>query len=161
MESRELDLAYCAGIFDGEGCISVSPYYPEGRVRFHCDLFIGMQNKACLEFFQQTVGTGSITQRKDCWMYQATGPKASHVCRLLGQFLQIKKNQAELFIQFAATFSKNGVKPTPMDIVELRMRLSSEIRSFNKQDSNTFHNNGVNSVNDSTELIPSQAEGTA
>lgn len=159
MESRELDLAYCAGLVDSEGCISVSPYIVDNnRQRFHCDLYVGSQNKKCLEFLQGTVGAGCITKRKDIWMFQASGPQASHVLRLLTQFMIVKKDQAELFIEFAATFSRHQSKPLTADILAKRMKLSTEIRLLNKKDSSSFHKNGVNSVDISNETTPSQAE---
>jgi hypothetical protein len=159
MESRELDLAYCAGLIDAEGCISVSSYIADNnRTRFHCDLYVGSQNKECLDFLQKTVGTGTITKRKDIWMFQAFGSKASHVLRLTLQFMIIKRKQAELFIEFAATFEGMKRRATPEELIAKRLELSQSIRSLAKADSNFFHNNGVNSVDLSKETIPSQVE---
>lgn len=160
MECRSADLAYCAGIFDGEGCLSVSPYPVEkDRTRFHCDIFIGMQHKGTLEFFQRTVGTGNLTRRKDLWMFQTSGAKASHICKVLMPYLRTKKVQAALFIEFAATFGGQGgkglVKPTPADVVAVRLRLSEQIRTLMKSDALAFHSNGVKTVN----ARPGHAEG--
>lgn len=156
MECRCADVAYSAGIFDGEGCISVSPYRtPDGRERFHCDIFLGMQSRSTLEFFQRTVGTGKIQRRKDIWMLSASGAKAAHVLKTVLPFLRTKKVEAQLFLEFAATFSARGPKPTPTAVVDRRRELSTRIRSLMRADAQTFHPNGVNSV----DSRPGQAEG--
>lgn len=156
MESRELNLAYCAGVMDSEGCLSVSPYSIKGtdKIRYHCDLFIGMQNLHCLNFIQKTVGAGTITKRKDCWMLQATGPKASHILKLLIPYMVVKKQAAEIFQEFAATFVKGNVKPITTSVANLRQELSEQIRQYNKADAKAFYNNGVNSVN----LLPNESK---
>lgn len=156
MECRCADVAYSAGIFDGEGCISVSPYRTsDGRDRFHCDVYVGMQSRTTLEFFQRTVGTGQIKRRKDIWMFQASGAKAVHVLKAVLPFLRAKKAEAQLFVEFAATFNARGPKPTPMAVIERRRELSTRIRSLMRADAQTFHPNGVNSVDSRS----AQAEG--
>lgn len=147
MDCRGTDLAYCAALFDAEGCISVSPYTTlDGRERFHNDLWLGIQNRAALEFFQRTVGTGTISRRKDLWMWSAAGPNAVHAMRAVFPYLRIKKGVGESFLTFAATFTK-GPKPTPLEIITLRKALSEHIRCEMKRDASAFHTNGVKSVN--------------
>lgn len=137
--TNALDLAYCAGLFDGEGCVSVSSYMTDtGRSRFHCDLVIGMQNYSALELIKNTVETGSINRRSDCWVYQASGAKAVSVAKKLLPYLRVKREAVALFIEFAATFNPHGPKPTPTDVVEKRHILSQRIRAVMKADALSF-----------------------
>lgn len=173
MESRELDLAYCAGILDSEGCICVSPYAAKNhahKMRYHNDLWVGMQNKAAIEFFQRTVGTGTVNRRKDVWVYAAGGPRAVHVLRLLLPYMIVKREQAEVFLDFQKTFYTRTAEGKPREGYRLteeqfltRKALAERITELNKRDSLAFHKNGVNSVElsngDNTE--PSMPNGAA
>ena len=144
----DVDLAAAAMMLDCEGCLSVSPYVQAGRTRFHCDIFVGMQNRAVLEFFQQVVRVGSISRRSDCWMYQTSGAKAARAVKMLLPYLRVKREAASLFVEFAATFNSHGQKPTPTDVVEKRHDLSKRIRAFMKADSLSFRSTELLAVED-------------
>lgn len=138
-ECQCAEAAYAAGLFDGEGCISVSPYTTaEERGRFHCDVYLGMQSLAGLELFQRVVGVGKITRRVDLWMFQASGSKAADVLQTLLPYLRVKREAARLFLEFAATFSARNRKPLPADILAIRHDLSRRIREIAKADSLFF-----------------------
>ena len=152
--SDPIELAYCAGLFDGEGCISVSPYSAEQHARgyrFHCDVFLGMQDLRTVERFQRTVGVGSVKHRADgLWMWHTSGAKAAQMMRLLVPHLCAKREAALLFVEFAATFSASNRKPLPLEIVTSRSDLSRRIRhamSLNAEEAKAFaasSNGGTN-----------------
>lgn len=123
------EIAYCAGLFDGEGCISTSQYFTQDeRERYHTSIFLGMQDLATVEFFQRVVGLGSVNRRSDgLWMFQASGAKAANVLRVLAPYLRTKREAALLFVEFAATFSAKNRKPLPSEIMDVRRDLARRI----------------------------------
>ena len=85
MLAGELEIAWAAGLFEGEGCISHST---KNQPR----LYIGMTDKDIIERFVEIVDCGKITTRirkdpkhKAQWIWQIQ--KASEVCRILTMFL--------------------------------------------------------------------------
>ena len=144
MESRDVDLAYCAGLFDGEGCISATQNKKDPK--WHCEIFLGMVDRRPLDFFQRTVGIGSINRRSDLWMYQAATAKAVHAIRQIAPYLQAKKEQAHLFLEYAKTFSKHTPRPLPAETHEKRRLLSDELAKLRKCQTSAYNKNGVNSV---------------
>lgn len=137
------EIGYAAGLFDGEGCLSTSPYARPSGLRHHCDIFLGMQNRAALERFQRVVGVGTITRRHDLWMYWVSGAKSGHVVRMLLPYLTAKREAAALYVEFAATFSLKNKKPLPEDIAATRADLSTRIRQLMRIDARQFRPESV------------------
>jgi hypothetical protein len=113
-EAAEDELAYLAGFFDGEGCISISRSQRRGGPQnLTLTLYITNHNATPLKLAQKIFG-GSILTRL---------PKVAHRRRLVsyvlclhgfraGEFLSatlpwltVKREQAEAAILFAETFS--------------------------------------------------------
>lgn len=146
-----MDIAYCAGLFDGEGCLSTSPYTTrDGRERFHCDIFLGMQNFEAVDAFRQVMGVGSVTRRSSVWMFQTTGAKAAKSVRMILPYLRAKREAAQLFVEFADTFSAHHKKPLADDIVLKRRELSMEIRRLMRVDRTSFR--AWNALNDLVDM---------
>jgi hypothetical protein len=88
--TREAEIAYAAGIFDGEGCITGT----RGKNDIH--IAVTMGDEDCIRRFGRIVGCGTIgvqTQftdpgpRKPMWRWQADGAKAERIVRLLLPYL--------------------------------------------------------------------------
>lgn len=93
--TQDIELAWAAGFFDGEGCFSRSNY----RVR----VIIQQSHPEVLQRFADAVGFGkvhgprtrsdSFTQ-KPFWTYCVNGPKAEKIADLLWPYLgSVKKEQ--------------------------------------------------------------------
>uniref|UniRef100_A0A6H1ZUN7 Putative homing endonuclease n=1 Tax=viral metagenome TaxID=1070528 RepID=A0A6H1ZUN7_9ZZZZ len=97
------DRAYISGLIDGEGTIYVNNqgYY---------GLKIVNTNKAVLEWLNKRMGkTGKlyIDSRSDrvkiCYILQWAGHDAINILRQVKPYLHIKKNQAQLILEYGMT----------------------------------------------------------
>lgn len=102
----QTDLAYIAGLIDGEGCIRVkksNPYKCQGRVTpgFHPTIQIRMVDEPALKFISECLGgwyykeDSRTSQGRPLFCYQATDKKAEYILRSLLPFLRVKKDAAK------------------------------------------------------------------
>lgn len=106
---NDIKLAYLAGFFDGEGCISVARCSPRNRtnVKTYHYLRIKVSNKdrRVIDLFADTFKCGSIykDKRNDVWDW-ATANKLNvrQVLNALLPHLIIKKTRATLALKFHA-----------------------------------------------------------
>lgn len=94
---REVDIAYAAGFFDGEGCISISK---NGSV----DVRIVNTSKAVLVKLQSLFG-GSITNRtqkinKSQYTYSLYGEEAIEFLNILKPYLVEKLTQVDTVFEY-------------------------------------------------------------
>jgi hypothetical protein len=104
------ELAYIAGIFDGEGHVSIDR--TEGAKSTHAPvhyLQVGVTNtdRDLIEWLLCTYG-GHVGRtglrdghRRDAYRWRLTGPPGAKFLRELQPFLRIKRRQAEIAIEFA------------------------------------------------------------
>ena len=107
------ELAWAAGLFDGEGSIGL--YYQKAgeqsgkvRMRWTCYLIVCMLDGDCVKRFYEIVGEGSVTRRKRntsfhsgrMWEWKASCLQADRVLEQILPYLVSKRNQAEMFKEF-------------------------------------------------------------
>jgi hypothetical protein len=104
------DAAYLAGLFDGEGCITVGFCKRQSRSNFTVMPVLTITNthRKTLEWVRDTTGSGQIVQtckggrvHSPCWAYRIG--ELHHIHDLLRQvypFLRIKSARALLMIQY-------------------------------------------------------------
>jgi hypothetical protein len=85
---RQVDVAWAAGVFEGEGCISFTTYKDKKYPR----LSVGMTDKDIVERFVAIVGFGSVSgpkQQKPHWKprYDWQVCNRTEVQRILSMFL--------------------------------------------------------------------------
>ncbi len=117
---NELDLAYIAGLFDGEGTIMI------GKLKPRPDVYGGRQNFAYTLRFQITqsiptvlywakdvigIGNVCVPLGLGCPVYQAGGKTAYEIIKILQPYIRIKKLQAELAIHFQESLVRWRVTP--------------------------------------------------
>lgn len=117
----ELDIAWAAGFFDGEGCIVLHSNGSSPVLRLRLD--VGQVDRRPLEKLVAIFG-GSIQAvpfRSERWrrqyVWRLTSPDSSLAAML--PYLTVKKEQAELALEFAEkrkALVRNGVT-TPPDVV--------------------------------------------
>ena len=108
----ELEKAYIAGLFDGEGSISICKFRTKNKnyVCPHYILLITCTNtfKPIIEWLD-TVLVGSKQVRKREWgkenwktsyAWMASAKKALEVLKIIFPYLKIKKEQSKLAIEF-------------------------------------------------------------
>lgn len=97
------DLIWAAGFFDGEGCVSV---VLQKRGDFMVRLFVGNTNVQALFAFKEMFG-GTIYERpaksirhKTAYQWQVVSGQAFRALEQLLPYLRVKREQAELALQF-------------------------------------------------------------
>ena len=106
---KQSDLAYIAGLFDGEGSIQVQKYQASKNKRWYWRLVARIANTdiRCLEFVRDTLGFGwvGLSSRasahkashasKDCYQYCVTNRTVETFVKLLRPYLIVKAEKVD------------------------------------------------------------------
>jgi len=144
MQTNREDIIYIAGLFDGEGHITISKnVYKNKKWNPAYYLSIGITNtdKQILEWIKVIVGTGrvrlnskakTIGNSQNCYSWLATAKQAKFVLELLYPFLKIKKDRAMLGIEFQKRMKRivNQI-PVSKEEIMLRERTRLKVRELN------------------------------
>ena len=113
---KKTDLAYCAGLFDGEGCIHISKQYLKKQPPAYYNLRVTITNtnQYVLEWFHFSFSGNLYLQkpkenRQRAWRWQIADRQAEEFLRAILPYLIIKKAEAELALKFMAG---KGIKGT-------------------------------------------------
>ena len=120
---------WAAGLFDGEGCITIDhvrPYRKAGErtSKFRLKMRVGMTHEATVRRFAVALECGTINNRKrykaneaDQWVWSVQGEKCYQALKRLMPFLFTKAVEAKIafeFHEYNKTVSipgRNGVSP--------------------------------------------------
>ena len=104
---KAVDLAYMAGIVDGEGCIAIDRFTNKNLPSYcyRLKLRVTNTNHWLIEQLRFSFGGNIKTikpkgKEKESWEWYLAGERASFCLKLLLQYLCIKRPQAELGIKF-------------------------------------------------------------
>ncbi len=113
--SRKTDIAYLAGIIDGEGCIRIKrskPYkHLTGRTNmaYHCSISVRMVDAPAIQFLRDTLGgwtwhedSAVPGKRRDMYAWQSTDADAERILRELLPYLRVKRANADNALAFRA-----------------------------------------------------------
>jgi len=112
---NDTDVAYIAGLFDGEGCVSYKQYmrkrphnkkpYPTWQIR----LEIAMTDKSILIWVNEMLGVGTVGEKryktkytkgwKKQWRWRCSHRDAFKVCCLLFPYAHVKLGEIQKIIQ--------------------------------------------------------------
>lgn len=135
-----IDLAYLAGIIDGEGCIYARVYLYKNCLNTIISLSVNMNSAGVIHWIHHTVG-GEVysdtapSRRAELFHWQIRGRKIVPILQALLPYLKEKKRRAELAIELASLIShaKSGGKRQIAEAEwEERMRIASQIKAFNQ-----------------------------
>lgn len=139
---KETDIAYIAGIIDGEGCITVSicsPYLKHKEVSqvYAPIIRVAMTDKNIIYWLQNITGEGNIYfiksrnyRHKDIWDWRLSTGNGARLLKQIKPYLKVKRLQAELFIELAEIRSQSGrtrYKP------ERQLEIVKQIQALNKR----------------------------
>jgi hypothetical protein len=137
------DIAYLAGFFDGEGCIQINKSLRKDRInsRYWVTISAVQVFPTPLLKLQKLFG-GQINVRSDiashrnlgCWRIQGT--KAKIFLETMIPFLDVKREEAELALEFANILSRDrGYRKTPLTLEEITQRddLKQRVHSIKKR----------------------------
>lgn len=120
VELETIELAYLAGIIDGEGCISVSYTYGKNKPYPRALLKVAMCDKAPINALKLFFG-GRVEPQKvygpqrPQWIWRVHGAQARGILTLLLPYLRVKGPQAELALELqslkARSYFRKGAGP--------------------------------------------------
>jgi hypothetical protein len=133
----EADIAYTAGLFDGEGSISIVKLAKYPRFTF-LQISVGNNFPEAIFFVQSLLG-GYVTcvksaTRDQFYKWALKGKKAGQALRTLLPYLRITKEQAQLAIEFQELVNsgKHGFRnPITEDEIVKREEIRREISFLN------------------------------
>jgi len=141
------NLAYMAGLYDGEGYIGIvtgkRKHRPTDDYRLYCKL--GMCNPYLPQLFQSHFGglltTHKLENRRRVWVWQIVNEPAAQFLKALLPYLRLKKNEAELGIEFRSRYKRahSGRSKLPdseLAIREAQKTLMASLKDKTKQEEN-------------------------
>jgi hypothetical protein len=141
-------LAYLAGIIDGEGCFYFG-CVKQGRygngTQWHCKLTVNCCDKCLIDWLKDLFGgaqqrqyryTSKRAYERPTYTWDASGALLDYILLKILPYLVIKREQCLTFIEIRKTYRNIGSKRLPDEVVEERTRLLSVMRNLNSR----FHN---------------------
>lgn len=138
------ELAYFAGILDGEGCLSIT----SGKRRStstaltrSTQIYVGNTDPRIIEWIQARFG-GSIALRptphperhKPLWRWLCSGANIEPVLRAVLPYLIIKREQATVILAYRKTMAMVGSNvPTMDDTQKAQDDMIAQLRVLNKR----------------------------
>ena len=145
---KETNLAYLAGIVDGEGCFwigKVPKKVGDGYVSEHYRGLLKIDNtdKKLIEWIDIVFsGTSSARCRstssrkfeRDIYTWNATGDRLLDICELILPYLVIKKEHCEVMIKFRKSYQGiTSGKAIPEEILQIRQECLESSRKLNSR----------------------------
>lgn len=134
----EEDLAYTAGLIDGEGCITIlKDRNKSGGCRYVVRVTVKMCDTGAILFLKKKFGGGICKQeleppQRPAYYWYLDGLKSAYLLTNILEYLRVKRRQAELAIEFMAFEPKDESRflRTEMNRKESLYR---QIRQLNKR----------------------------
>ena len=103
-----MEVAYLAGLFDGEGTIGIQKVKNGYGLRIQIQIY----NKITYEIQDNFGGSayGPYGKEKKAYIWRCNGLNAGKILELIFPYLVIKKEEAELAIDYLKTFEWGGGK---------------------------------------------------
>ncbi|HEX6826171.1 MAG TPA: LAGLIDADG family homing endonuclease [Nitrospiraceae bacterium] len=139
---KRLKIAWAAGFFDGEGCVSISSAVERGKYRrYQLSVIIAQKVREPLDVFVSLFG-GSVTALKvhgsTYFQYKTTGFNAWSILQSLLPYLTVKREVAEVGMQFQevleSTLPKKGTKRTESQNTQMEL-LYQQAKYLNQRNS--------------------------
>lgn len=140
---RELRIAWAAGIFDGEGCITINCQQPGsgGRINpsYRLYLKVTMGHRATVDCLCDLFSVGTVTIQhsnaghNDAYTWWVASRQAIEVIKLMRPYLVTKADEADLALEWsqlplANRGGRGGGQPLPASLLAERHRLFELMR---------------------------------
>lgn len=144
-----IQLAYLAGIIDGEGSIYIGNYScnkKTGAKYYQTNIEVTNTSKALIDWLVENIGGRSSeytpkqtpkNSRKKVYRWIVSGELLTHLCHLLLPYLVIKVRECEIMIEMRKTYEhtgmqkgKQGIQNLPTNILDKRQKYYEEMRSL-------------------------------
>ncbi len=148
MSFTEAELAYAAGLLDGEGCVTIvrrcGRANSEGKRknRYH-ELIVELANtdRRMIDWLYERWG-GTISydtgrsgnvHAKPIWHWILTAGRAALFLKDVAPFLVIKADRAKIGLIFRSTFTGRGCNALPDGVRDEREAMRDQIMALNKR----------------------------
>lgn len=142
-------IAYLAGIIDGEGSIYIGNFScnpKNGTPYYQTNMEVTNTDEALIDWLVNTIGGRKskytskqtpINSRRDVYRWIVSGKDLTRLCHLLLPYLIIKKRQCEIMIKMRKTYErltshkgKVGTQPLEESVLAERRIYFDQIRSL-------------------------------
>jgi hypothetical protein len=135
----ETDLAYAAGLFDGEGCISINRVKPARNPNlkdgFQLRCSISITDEPIMDWFQELFGGYVMfrqrTRAQDYWQWVVTSNNAYNFLETMEPYLRLKKQQAQIGIEFTKFRKENAALNKTQEYWDKNFEYYEGVRKLN------------------------------
>lgn len=107
---RNLDAAYIAGLFDGEGCVHIRTQFGRKNGGLRMCLEIVNVDPRPLRYVRRTMRVGTLAYRSNrkfpYWQYTVNGPDSTKFAKAVHPFTIIKYDELAVFIELRELLDK-------------------------------------------------------
>jgi len=137
---EETDIAYLAGIVDGDGSISIAKCTRyKGRCRYWLQLNVTNCSKELVEWIKDRYG-GTIqtktptTKGRAIYRWCLANQNAEYLIEELVDYLIVKKDQAYVALEFRNTYGKTDYRQGGLsqDIIDMRDVMREAVSKLNR-----------------------------
>lgn len=147
-----LDLAYAAGLIDGEGTIGITELKPGGKAASGRQIRISpshriyvaitMTDQVAIAWMQLTFGghfqnlKARQPQHKPTFRWSLGSEAAAEFCEVISPYLKVKRQQAEIAARFYREHMGKkfqGASGLPVDELALRRKVMAEVKQLNQR----------------------------
>jgi|TARA_R100000081_G_C4751827_1_gene134820 hypothetical protein len=139
---NDTDIAYIAGLFDGEGCVSYKqymrkrPHNPRAYPTWQIKLEIAMTEKSILVWLCEVLGVGTVKEKKyktkytlgwkKQWRWRCSHRDAFKVCCLIFPYAHIKLDKIQKIIQHYSDRKLTIMNDNVVSLEEYKQLMSLE-----------------------------------
>jgi len=162
----DTELAYLAGIIDGEGCFFIGLFRTKATknlLNYHTYIKISNNEKSLIDWIREKAGATNIQQERptrkslvnrSCYSSQITGTTLDALLPKILPYLVIKRRQCEIMMRMRSTFVPHRrlqKKEISQETHDIRYQCYLELRSINSR----FRNHPVKSLYSLAPCLPS------
>lgn len=139
---QELDRAWFAGFFDGEGCVCLRKHPVKQHIHWYIEICVPNTCFAPLDYAAERIG-GRVHTRcmsdgihKDIRAWTATAAEAVAILRAIRPYLRVKHRQADLAIEFQQHIESvryGRWNPMPQEERDWRQQQWEKMRALNRR----------------------------
>jgi hypothetical protein len=135
----DTELAYLAGFIDGEGSICVFGYHNRRHSALRLTAY--NTNREVLEWIAFNFG-GRVRpvkrrtpKNRPQFVWEISARPAATILLAIRPYLQVKAQQAELFLEVVATLQSNNTAVAD-NVLDFRRRIAARVSALNRGESN-------------------------
>jgi hypothetical protein len=131
----EVEIAYFAGIIDGEGCFSLRPQVGLGDAVYVAALSVGNTDARLMQWIHQRFGgslqleSRSNPKHQPVWRWVASSTDIDQILQRVLPYLVVKQRQAELFVAYRATLNTVATSKRARGISHSTARVSDAVKA--------------------------------